>query len=84
MIKYLSLHYELTVARKLAQEEIKRGPRLAIVGGDNSGASSASKLLLNYAGKAEWDPEETARQISESPVLYACRIHRINEDEITL
>jgi len=33
MIKYLNLHYDLTVARKLAHEEVKRGPRLAIVGG---------------------------------------------------
>lgn len=33
MIKYLSLHYDLTIARKLAQEKMEIGPRLAIVGG---------------------------------------------------
>jgi hypothetical protein len=33
MLKYLNLHYELTISRKLAQEKMERGPRLAIVGG---------------------------------------------------
>ena len=56
MVKYLTLHYELTVARKLAQEELKRGPRLAIVGGENSGTGFASKVMLNYAGKLNMRP----------------------------
>lgn len=56
MIKYLTLHYELTIARKLAQEELRRGPRLAIVGGENSGTNFASKVMLNYAGKLNMRP----------------------------
>lgn len=30
------------------------------------------------------DPEETARRISESPVLFACRMHKIGEEEVIL
>ena len=56
MIKYLTLHYELTVSRRLAQEELRKGPRLAIVGGENSGTNYASKLMLNYAGKINMRP----------------------------
>ena len=56
MIKYLHLHYELTIARKLAQEQMQRGPRLAIVGGENSGSNYSSKLLLNWTGKLNMQP----------------------------
>jgi polynucleotide 5'-kinase involved in rRNA processing len=56
MIKYLTLHYELTIARKIAQEELRKGPRLAIVGGENSGTNFVSKLMLNYAGKLNMKP----------------------------
>jgi polynucleotide 5'-kinase involved in rRNA processing len=56
MVKYLTLHYELTIARKLAQEELKKGPRLAIVGGETAGTSFAARLMLNYAGKLNMRP----------------------------
>lgn len=56
MIKYLSLHYELSVQRKLAQEHTRLGPRLAIIGADNSGISYSSRLILTWAGKLNAQP----------------------------
>lgn len=56
MVKYLTLHYELTLARKLAQEHLRKGPNLAIVGGENSGTTFASRIMLNYAGKLNMRP----------------------------
>ena len=56
MIRYLNLHYELTIARRLAQEKVVNGPRLAIVGGESSGISYSSRLLLTWAGKLNMRP----------------------------
>jgi hypothetical protein len=56
MIRYLNLHYELTIARKVAQEKLVKGPRLAIIGGENSGIAYSSRLLLTWAGKLNMRP----------------------------
>ena len=56
MIKYLNLHYQLTIDRKLAQDKFKKGPRLAIIGGENSGIAYSSRLLLTWAGKMNMKP----------------------------
>lgn len=56
MLKYLSLHYELTIARRLAHEALQRGPRLAIVGGEAVGSSLVARLMLNYAGRMNMRP----------------------------
>ena len=40
----------------MAQEKFRKGPRLAIVGGENSGISYSSRLLLTWAGKLNMKP----------------------------
>lgn len=56
MVKYLALHYELSVLRKLAQEHTKLGPRVAILGTASSGVPYSSRLMLTWAGKLNAEP----------------------------
>lgn len=56
MLKYLEIHYELTKLRKMAEEEVKVGPKIAIIGNENSAIINIATLLLNYAGKLNMKP----------------------------
>ena len=40
----------------MALEEVKEGPKIAIVGSETSGIQNISKLLLNYSGKYNMNP----------------------------
>ncbi|EUD67041.1 hypothetical protein C922_02625 [Plasmodium inui San Antonio 1] len=56
MRDYLSLSYILDAYRKLAKKKKKIGPRVLITGNNNSGKSSVSLILLNYALKSGFKP----------------------------
>ncbi|ANQ06878.1 Uncharacterized protein PCOAH_00010840 [Plasmodium coatneyi] len=56
MKEYLSLSYTLDAYRKLAKKKKKIGPRVLITGNNNSGKSSVSLILLNYALKSGFKP----------------------------
>ncbi len=56
MLKYLEIHYDLTILRRLALDNKKHGPRLAIIGGETAGIQNISKLLLNYTSKLNMKP----------------------------
>ena len=56
MTRYMEIHYELLNLRKLAFEECRTGPRVAIVGSDQAASQNISRLLLNYSGKYGMDP----------------------------
>ncbi|SOV75649.1 clp1-related protein, putative [Plasmodium sp. gorilla clade G3] len=56
MKEYVSLCYILDAYRKLAKKKKKIGPRILITGNNNSGKSSVSLLLLNYALKSGFKP----------------------------
>lgn len=56
MIRYMELHCNLVALRKLAFEEGRMGPRVAVVGGELSGAQNVARLLLNYSGKFSMNP----------------------------
>ena len=72
MVKYLTLHYQLTTARKLAHEHLCHGPRLAIVGGDNSASSLVARLMLNYTGKLNMQPIFMDLDLENSIFLDGC------------
>lgn len=66
MVEYLEFHYEMVGLRKIALEEVKEGPRIAIVGNARCVPQNVGRLLLNYSGKynmnpmyADLDPEST-------------------------
>ncbi|CRG98865.1 clp1-related protein, putative [Plasmodium relictum] len=56
MKDYLSLSYIFDAYRKLAKKKKKVGPRILITGNNNSGKSSVSLLLCNYALKSGFKP----------------------------
>ncbi|CRG93441.1 clp1-related protein, putative [Plasmodium gallinaceum] len=56
MKDYLSLSYILDAYRKLAKKKKQIGPRILITGNNNSGKSSVSLLLCNYALKSGFKP----------------------------
>lgn len=66
MIQYLEYHYKMVGLRKIALEQVKEGPRIAIVGKECLVPQNVARLLLNYGGKysmnanyIDIDPEST-------------------------
>ncbi|VTZ68053.1 polyribonucleotide 5'-hydroxyl-kinase Clp1, putative [Plasmodium chabaudi chabaudi] len=86
--EYLSLSYVLDAYRNLAKKKKKIGPRVLITGNNNSGKSSVSMLLLNYALKSGFKPIyiETDTKgncdkmdINRGPGVMSCFIYDNNE-----
>ncbi|CXI24455.1 clp1-related protein, putative [Plasmodium berghei] len=86
--EYLSLSYVLDAYRNLAKKKKNIGPRVLITGNNNSGKSSVSMLLLNYALKSgfkpiyiEADPKGNCDKmdINRGPGIMSCFIYDNNE-----
>ena len=56
MSQYLNIHDTLEARRTKAKAGQGEGPRTMIVGPTDSGKSTLSKILLNYAVRAGWAP----------------------------
>jgi len=56
MVKYLETHFNCLSLRRLAFEECRAGPKIAVIGDTESAAQNVSKLLLNYSGKYSMNP----------------------------
>lgn len=56
MSQYLNIHDTLDARRTQAKQNNGQGPRAIIVGPTDSGKSTLSKILLNYAVRAGWAP----------------------------
>ncbi|SCA48596.1 clp1-related protein, putative [Plasmodium ovale] len=81
---YLSLSYILDAYRKLAKKKKTVGPRILITGNNNSGKSSVSMLLLNYALKSGFKPIyiETdtkcscdKKELNKGPGIMSCFVY---------
>lgn len=56
MIQYMNTHFGLENARAEARQKHSIGPRVLIVGPENSGKTSLAKMLTSYAIKSERQP----------------------------
>lgn len=56
MSQYMNVHDTLDARRTKAKAKKGEGPRTLIVGPTDSGKSTLSKILLNYAVRAGWAP----------------------------
>jgi polyribonucleotide 5'-hydroxyl-kinase len=56
MIQYMNTHFGLENARVEAQQRHTTGPRVLVVGPENSGKTSLVKMLTAYAVKSERQP----------------------------
>ena len=56
MVEYLELSYNLIECRKIALQNNKYGPVVAVVGDEFNAPQNVSKLLLNYSGKYSMNP----------------------------
>lgn len=56
MVQYANIHFALDNLRNEAKSKAELGPRVLIVGPENSGKTSLVKMLTAYALKSDWQP----------------------------
>ncbi|CAH8321817.1 unnamed protein product [Eruca vesicaria subsp. sativa] len=57
MVSYLNVHAILNARRRVAQaSESTQGPRVIVVGPEDSGKRTLTKTLINWAAKEAWKP----------------------------
>jgi polyribonucleotide 5'-hydroxyl-kinase len=56
MVQYANVHFALENLRNEAKSKGELGPRVLIVGPENSGKTSLVKMLTAYAVKSNWQP----------------------------
>jgi polyribonucleotide 5'-hydroxyl-kinase len=56
MVQYANIHFALENLRNEAKSRGDLGPRVLIVGPENSGKTSLVKMLTAYAVKSDWQP----------------------------
>lgn len=56
MVKYLETHFKCLTLRRMAFEKCQVGPKVAVIGNNESAPQIVTKLLLNYSGKYGMNP----------------------------
>ncbi|KAL0696999.1 hypothetical protein Bca4012_064179 [Brassica carinata] len=69
MVSYINVHAILNARRRVAQaSESTQGPRVIIVGPEDSGKRTLTKMLINWAAKEAWKPTFVDLDVSQGSV----------------
>lgn len=72
MTQYLNIHDNLNKLRRNAVKNNTKGPRVMIVGDNNVGKTTLSRLLVTYATRAGWQPSYLDLDPSSGGLMSMC------------